>query len=146
MSTRADVEYTVEGATIRGWFYTPETSSAPYPTVVLQHGFSAVKEMHLDDYAEVFAAAGLACLVYDHPGFGDSEPVPGTPRLEIDPWQQIRFVSHAITYAQSRDDVDSRRIGLWGSSYGAANAYVTMGEMCDAFRDVWGVWRETPVF
>jgi methylmalonyl-CoA mutase N-terminal domain/subunit len=28
----------------------------------------------------------------------------------------------------------------------AARAYVTIGEMCDAFRDVWGVWRETPVF
>ena len=28
----------------------------------------------------------------------------------------------------------------------AAKAYVTMGEMCDALRDVWGVWRETPVF
>ncbi len=28
----------------------------------------------------------------------------------------------------------------------AAKAYVTMGEMCDALRTVWGVWRETPVF
>jgi methylmalonyl-CoA mutase N-terminal domain/subunit len=28
----------------------------------------------------------------------------------------------------------------------AAKAYVTMGEMCDALREVWGVWRETPVF
>src|SRR4051794_35627611 len=28
----------------------------------------------------------------------------------------------------------------------AARAYVTMGEMCDAFRAVWGTWRETPVF
>ena len=28
----------------------------------------------------------------------------------------------------------------------AARAYVTMGEMCDALREVWGVWRETPVF
>ena len=28
----------------------------------------------------------------------------------------------------------------------AAKAYVTLGEMCDALRDVWGVWRETPVF
>ena len=28
----------------------------------------------------------------------------------------------------------------------ASKAYVTMGEMCDALRDVWGVWRETPVF
>ena len=25
-------------------------------------------------------------------------------------------------------------------------AYATVGEMCDALRDVWGVWRETPVF
>jgi methylmalonyl-CoA mutase N-terminal domain/subunit len=28
----------------------------------------------------------------------------------------------------------------------AAKAHVTMGEMCDALREVWGVWRETPVF
>jgi methylmalonyl-CoA mutase N-terminal domain/subunit len=28
----------------------------------------------------------------------------------------------------------------------AAKAYVTMGEICDAWREVWGVWRETPVF
>jgi methylmalonyl-CoA mutase N-terminal domain/subunit len=28
----------------------------------------------------------------------------------------------------------------------ASKAYVTMGEMCEALRGVWGVWRETPVF
>ena len=28
----------------------------------------------------------------------------------------------------------------------AARAYTTMGEMCDALRQVWGTWRETPVF
>ncbi len=28
----------------------------------------------------------------------------------------------------------------------AARDYVTMGEICDAWREVWGVWRETPVF
>jgi len=28
----------------------------------------------------------------------------------------------------------------------ASRAYVTMGEMCDALRETWGVWRETPVF
>ncbi|HET7046198.1 MAG TPA: methylmalonyl-CoA mutase family protein [Gaiellaceae bacterium] len=28
----------------------------------------------------------------------------------------------------------------------AAKAHATMGEMCDALRQVWGVWRETPVF
>jgi methylmalonyl-CoA mutase N-terminal domain/subunit len=28
----------------------------------------------------------------------------------------------------------------------AARAYATLGETCDALREVWGVWRETPVF
>jgi dienelactone hydrolase len=121
---RTDVEWTVEGTTLRGWLYLPDGVAGEVPAVVLQHGFSAVKEMHLDDYAEVFSEAGLACLAYDHPGFGASDPVPGTPRLEIDPWQQVRFIQHAITYAQSRPEVDAGRIGLWGSSYGAANAYV----------------------
>jgi methylmalonyl-CoA mutase N-terminal domain/subunit len=28
----------------------------------------------------------------------------------------------------------------------ASRVYTTMGEMCDALREVWGTWRETPVF
>ena len=28
----------------------------------------------------------------------------------------------------------------------ASRDYVTMGEMCDVLRKVWGTWRETPVF
>ena len=28
----------------------------------------------------------------------------------------------------------------------ASKVYVTMGEMCDALRETWGTWRETPVF
>ena len=28
----------------------------------------------------------------------------------------------------------------------ASGAYATIGEMCDALREVWGVWRETPAF
>jgi methylmalonyl-CoA mutase N-terminal domain/subunit len=28
----------------------------------------------------------------------------------------------------------------------AARADVTIGEMCDALRETWGTWRETPVF
>lgn len=122
---REDIEFDAEGATLRGWFYTGEGSSGEGPCVVLQHGFSATKEMHLDDYAELFAKAGLHCLVYDHPGLGASDPAPGKIAQEIDPWEQIRHISHAITYASSRSEVDAGRIGLWGSSYGAAHAYVT---------------------
>ncbi|MCA1844670.1 MAG: alpha/beta fold hydrolase [Actinobacteria bacterium] len=123
MTTREDIEFiSGSGATLRGWFY-PASEQAP--CVVLQHGFTGTRDMHLDAYSEVFQSAGLSCLAYDHPGFGTSDAVPGTPRQEVDPWQQIRAIQDAITYVQSRPDVDADRIGLWGTSYGAANAYIT---------------------
>ncbi|MEV8434917.1 alpha/beta hydrolase (plasmid) [Streptomyces sp. HUAS 31] len=121
---REDVEFAAQGATLRGWFYPAAGSDRTAPCVVLQHGFSAVKEMGLDRYAETFQEAGLSALAYDHPGLGASESLSGSPRQEIDPWQQIRCIQHAITYVQSRDDVDPDRIGLWGSSLGGGNAFV----------------------
>jgi uncharacterized protein len=122
--TREDIEFTAHGATLRGWFYPAEGAGGPSPCVVVQHGFSGVKEMWLDRIAEVFQSAGLAALVYDHPGFGASDALDGTPRLEVDPWQQVRCIQDAITYAQSRPEVDDDRIGLWGSSYGGGHALV----------------------
>ena len=80
----------------------------------MAHGFSAVKEMYLDSFAEVFAAAGLNALVFDNRCFGASE---GEPRQEIDPWAQVRDYRHAITYASTLPEVDPARIGVWGSSY-----------------------------
>ncbi len=121
---REDVEFDAEGATLRGWFYCPDEARGGVPCIVMAHGFSAIKEMHLDDYAEVFCDAGLACVVYDNRGFGASDAAPGRPRQEIDPWEQIRDYQHAITYAQLRAEVDADRIGVWGSSYSAAHTYV----------------------
>ncbi|MHB8694565.1 MAG: alpha/beta hydrolase [Solirubrobacteraceae bacterium] len=121
---REDIEFVSGGVTLRGWFFTPDDTVGEVPCVVLAHGFAAVKEMHLDDYAEVFRAAGLGCLAYDHPGFGASDVAVGKPRQEIDPWEQIRGFQDAITYAQGRPEVDAARIGVWGSSYAAAHAYV----------------------
>ena len=46
--TRRDVEVDAEGVTLRGWFYPAEGAPGPAGTVVLAHGFSAVKEMYLD--------------------------------------------------------------------------------------------------
>jgi methylmalonyl-CoA mutase N-terminal domain/subunit len=43
--------------------------------------------------------------------------------------------------AAAREDVN-----LMPLIVDAARDYVTMGEMCEALREVWGVWRETPVF
>jgi methylmalonyl-CoA mutase N-terminal domain/subunit len=45
-----------------------------------------------------------------------------------------------------KDDAAVEGRNLMEPIIAAARAYVTMGEMCDALREVWGVWRETPVF
>jgi poly(3-hydroxybutyrate) depolymerase len=43
-----------DGVTLRGWFYVPDGAKKPVPTVIMAHGFSCLKEMFLDKYAEVF--------------------------------------------------------------------------------------------
>jgi methylmalonyl-CoA mutase, N-terminal domain len=45
-----------------------------------------------------------------------------------------------------RRDAASSDQNLMPAIIDASKAYVTMGEMCDALREVWGTWRETPVF
>ncbi|WP_300012609.1 alpha/beta fold hydrolase [Pseudonocardia sp.] len=118
---RRDVEFDAEGVTLRGWFYPAEGAGTAAPTVVMAHGFSAVKEMYLDSFAEVFAAAGLNALVYDNRNFGASD---GEPRQEIDPWAQVRDYRHAITYASTLPETDASRIGVWGSSYSGGHVLV----------------------
>src|SRR5260370_14043965 len=111
---RRDIEFNAEGLTLRGWFYVPDGAKKPVHTIVMAHGFSCTKEMFLDKYAEVFVKDGLAVLIYDNRNFGDSD---GQPRLEVDPYNQIRDYRHAITYASSLPEVDNNRIGIWGTSY-----------------------------
>ena len=82
-------------------------------------GFACVKEMHLDRYAEVFAQAGLAALVFDFRNLGASA---GEPRQELDPWRQIEDYRHAITFASTLPEVDAGRIAVWGSSYSGGHA------------------------
>ncbi len=118
---RRDIEFkTEDGVTLRGWFYSGQASGAA-ATLVMAHGFSATKEMHLDDFAEHFAGDGLNVLVYDNRNLGDSD---GPLRGEIDPWQQIRDYRDAITFASTLDEVDAGRIGIWGSSYSGAHVLV----------------------
>ena len=114
---RQDIEFDAEGVTLRGWLYLPDEATGPVPTVVMAHGFSAVKEMYLDSFAEAFAAGGLGALVFDNRNFGASD---GEPRQEIDPWAQVRDYRHTITWAQARSEVDADRIGVWGSATAVA--------------------------
>ncbi len=118
---RQDIAFKAgDGTILRGWHYAA-AGTRPAPIIVMAHGFSAVKEMHLDAYAEAFAAAGLACLVFDNRGFGASG---GSPRQEADPIQQIRDYRDAITFALTLSGIDPQRVGVWGSSYSGGHVLV----------------------
>lgn len=111
---RDDIAFrTEDGTLLRGWLYRP-AGAGPFPAIVMAHGFSATKEMYLDDFAVAFAAAGILVLVYDNRNLGDSD---GTPRGHIDPRQQVDDYRDAITHVATHDAVDAGRIGVWGSSY-----------------------------
>ncbi len=119
---RRDIEFkTEDGVMLRGWFYPAKGATGPAPAVVMAHGFSAVKEMYLDDFAAFFAEAGISALVYDHRNLGASD---GSPRGHIDPRQQIDGYRDAITHAQTLKEVDPNRIGIWGSSYSGGHVLV----------------------
>lgn len=119
---RRDIEFrTVDGVTLRGWFYRGQGAAGPAPTIVMAHGFTATREIFLDSFAEVFSAAGMNALVYDHRNFGASD---GTPRQHVDPWAQINGYRDAITHAQTMAEVDPARIGVWGSSYSGGHVLV----------------------
>jgi methylmalonyl-CoA mutase N-terminal domain/subunit len=75
------------------------------------------------------------------------------PALETKQIQRVQALrarrdGAAVESALSRLKEDAAHDGrnLMAPIVDAARAYVTMGEMCDALREVWGVWRETPVF
>ena len=75
------------------------------------------------------------------------------PALETEQIARVRELrsgrdSGAVEAALGRlkEDAGHDDRNLMGPIMDASRAYVTMGEMCDALREVWGAWRETPVF
>jgi methylmalonyl-CoA mutase N-terminal domain/subunit len=86
---------------------------------------------------------------------GESEP----ELLQIDPALERKQVERlqALRGDRSSQEVEGRLAALRTAAsrpdanlmpaiVDAARAYVTMGEMCEVLREVWGVWRESPVF
>ncbi len=111
MSERAEVTFDSDGERCAAWLYRPEQASA---CVVLAHGWTGVREQRLDAYAERFAAAGLAALVFDYRHFGASD---GQPRGLLDIPRQLADWRAAIAYARRLDRIDPARVALWGSSF-----------------------------
>jgi fermentation-respiration switch protein FrsA (DUF1100 family) len=118
---RQDVEFKSGADTVRGWLYTPDEGQGPFPTIVMAGGWCYVKELVQPHYAQMYADAGLAALLFDYRNFGASD---GGRRQHIDPTWQIEDYKNAISYAESRDDVDADRIGVWGLSYSGGHALI----------------------
>lgn len=115
---RRDLTFSVGPDSCAAWLYLAVGESTPAPAVVMAHGLSGTRRDRLGAFAERFAAAGFAALVFDHRGFGDSggEPDLFDPKMQLEDWQA------AIAFARSLPEVDGARIATFGSSMGGGNA------------------------
>jgi dienelactone hydrolase len=101
------------------WLYRPAETIDRVPCVVMAHGFSLTRHDGLAQYAEAFAAAGAAVLVFDHRHLGDSQT--DTP-------QRFRFAEQredlraAVAFARGLEGIDPDRIVLWGFSMSGGHA------------------------
>src|ERR1035438_3061751 len=102
---RQDKTFLSEGTACAAWLYRPDGVANP-PIVVLAHGFAAFRDLRLDAYAERFAQAGYAALVFDYRHWGASE---GEPQRVLDIGRQHADWRAAVAYARSLGGVDTAR-------------------------------------
>lgn len=120
--SREDVEFQSDGTTVRGWLYRPDGhDGADVPAVVLAGGWCYVRELVMPYYAEAFAQAGIAALVFDYRNLGVSE---GEPRQHLDPTAQIRDYQNALSFLERTPGIDADRLGAWGISYSGGHVLV----------------------
>jgi len=90
----------------------------------MAHGFSAVREQRLDAYAERFAQAGIAALLFDYRHFGASG---GEPRQLLSIRRQLQDWQAAVAAARALPGIDPARIALFGSSFGGGHVQAIAG-------------------
>ncbi len=103
------VEIAFEGKTLKGILRKPNSSKTP--VVVMAPGLDSTKE-ELHAYEEPFLARGIATLAIDGPGQGEAEyemPICG---------DYERAAKAVVDWIEIRDDLDSKRIAIWGVSLG----------------------------
>lgn len=114
---RSDHWIPASGARCAAWFYAPQGVEQP-PLVVMAHGLGGTRHMRLDAYARVFSAAGIAALVFDYRGFGESE---GEVRQIVSVGDQLDDWRSALAFARTELPVDTSRIAIWGTSFGGGH-------------------------
>lgn len=115
---RQDLTFDSSGSDCAAWLYPAAGGAEGAPIVVMAHGLSGTRRDRLGAFAERFAAAGFAALVFDHRGFGESggEPDLFDPKRQLEDWQA------AISFARSLPAIEPGRVATFGSSMGGGNA------------------------
>lgn len=103
------VEIAVDGASIAVYIQMPKSSS-PSPVMISIGGLDSYKEYVAEQYGPGYIAAGLAYLALDMPGNGESS-------IMIDVGAE-RMYSRVLDYLATRKDIDPKRIGFMGVSWG----------------------------
>jgi dienelactone hydrolase len=103
-----------EDTTLPAYFVPSRTKGGPRPTVVFLCGLDTTKEISCLRIRDKLAVRGLNLLAIDTPGVGEALRI-GRMFTRFD--YEVP-VGAAIDYLESREDVDSARIGIVGSSLG----------------------------
>jgi fermentation-respiration switch protein FrsA (DUF1100 family) len=75
-------------------------------------------DWNLPKYAERFAAAAFAVLIFDYRYFGESE---GKPRQLVDIDKQREDLRNAVSFARNYQGINASKIILWGTSLGGGH-------------------------
>lgn len=121
---RDDVQFVSHGQRCAAWLYRPDVPG-PHPAVVMAHGFAGVRGARLPAYAERFADAGFAVLVFDYRHFGDSE---GEPRQLLSIRRQLQDWRAAIQFVRGLGDVEATRVAAWGTSFSGGHVITLAAE------------------
>ena len=111
--------------TLSGVLHTPEPAAdRPLPCVIVLHGFGSNKEArNVLEPVRMLTGWGYAAFRFDMRGCGESEG----PFGHVFPLEQVEDTRAAVDFLQTRPEVDPARIGVLGSSFGAAVAVYTAG-------------------
>lgn len=102
-------------------------NSSSAPTIILCHGFCGIQPVLLPAFVNAFVEAGFTAITFDYRGFGAS----GGERGRLVPAMQIEDIVSVIKWCQSLPEVDSARLGLWGTSFGGCHVMAAAADNPD---------------
>ncbi|MFX2240650.1 alpha/beta hydrolase [Acinetobacter baumannii] len=106
-------------------FYIPKTNNKS-AVIIMAHGFAGLRQFKLIQYAQRFAQAGYAVILFDYRYWGGST---GKPREMISINSQLEDWKTMIQYASKCKFIDNRRIVLWGTSLSGGYALSLASEL-----------------